>query len=111
MLSNFKDAIDRIDGNLIELWIKDLILAKTFSGLKFQRAILKKVAKYFNMPYRYSSKEDESKGIDGYIGDVPISIKPDTYKTKPNLTESLPKNIIFYSKKKNKIIVAFDFSF
>jgi hypothetical protein len=110
MISNLREAIDKIDDDLIEHWVKDLVLAKTFSGLKFQKAIMKKVAKHFNKPYRFSVKEEESRGIDGYIADIPISIKPDTYDIKRNLAESLPKNIVFYAKKKNKITITFDFT-
>jgi len=29
--------------------------------------------------------EEEAKGIDGYIGDIPISIKPQTYESKQML--------------------------
>jgi len=28
--------------------------------------------------YRLAEPDEESKGIDGYIGDIPVSIKPNT---------------------------------
>ncbi len=43
-LSDFKRVIDNITDEMIEQWVKDLVLVKTFIGLKFQEAILKKVA-------------------------------------------------------------------
>lgn len=43
-LSDFKRVIDNITDDMIELWVRDLVLVKTFIGLKFQEAILKKVA-------------------------------------------------------------------
>jgi len=60
--------------------------------------------------YRTATPEEESKGIDGYIGNEPVSIKPTTYKTK-NLQENIQAKIIFYEKpeKKNYIIVEYDF--
>jgi len=79
MVKNIKDAINKIDENMINEWVKDLVIVKTFLGLKFQEAILKKVAKIKGLDYRLSDNVAESKGIDGYIGDIPVSIKPDTY--------------------------------
>ncbi|MBI5360277.1 MAG: MjaI family restriction endonuclease [Planctomycetes bacterium] len=49
-------------------------------------------------PCRNGKPEDESRGIDGYIGDVPVSIKPETYKTKQALPEQIQVKIIYYAK-------------
>jgi hypothetical protein len=46
---------------------------------------------------------EESKGIDGYIGDIPVSIKPDTYKMKAELPENIGIEIIYYQKTKEGI--------
>lgn len=109
MIENLKKAIELINKHLIYQWVEDLVLNKTFSGLKFQEAILKKVAESKNTTYRLSSKEEESKGVDGYIDSTPISIKPITYKTKSQLSEIISVNIIFYDKKKDGIMIEFDF--
>lgn len=101
MVENFKVVIDQIDKEMISSWVKDLVIIKTFMGLKFQEAILSKVANIFNTTYRLSPPEDESKGIDGYIGDLPISIKPVTYKLKKSLDEKINIKIIYYEKVKN----------
>ena len=53
------------------------------------------------MPYRLASVTEEAQGIDGVIGDVPISIKPSTYKIKNALRETLKAKIIFYDKTKS----------
>jgi hypothetical protein len=42
MVDKLKDAIKKIDREMIEMWVKDLVLYKTFIGLRFQEAILKK---------------------------------------------------------------------
>ncbi len=34
-LSDFKRVIENITDEMIELWVKDLVLVKTFIGLKF----------------------------------------------------------------------------
>ena len=105
MLENLKDTMNKIDGKMVNEWVKDLVIVQTFIGLKFQEAILKKGAEIKGVEYRLSEKIDESKGIDGYIGDIPISIKPETYKIKKSLSEEIPAKIIYYKKVKNGIEV------
>lgn len=94
MIENLKKAIEFINKDLIHQWVEDLVLNKTFSGLKFQEAILKKVAESKNTTYSLSKKEEESKGIDGYIDSVPVSIKPATYKVKSRLPENILVDMI-----------------
>ncbi len=107
MIDNFREVIDKIDENMVRQWVRDLVIVKTFIGLRFQEAILKKIADMFNTEYRLSTPEEESKGIDGYIGNIPISLKPISYKQKDMLPEKIDVHIIFYEKQKDglKIIV------
>lgn len=109
MVESFKKSIELIDKKLISEWVEDLVLNKTFAGLNFQEAILKKVAESKKTTYRFSTKEEESKGIDGYIDTLPVSIKPITYKTQNHLVENISADMIFYDKKKDCIIIEFDF--
>ena len=109
MIETFKKSIELIDRNLIREWVEDLILNKTFAGLNFQEAILKKVAESKKTTYRFSTKLEESKGIDGYIDIIAVSIKPITYKTQNHLLETIEANMIFYDKKKDGFIIEFDF--
>lgn len=105
MIEELKGAINKIDKNMIREWVKDLVIDKTFIGLKFQEAILKRVAKMRKTSYRLSNPKEESKGIDGFIGDIPVSIKPITYKAKNMLNEKIEVKFIFYDKKKDGINV------
>lgn len=107
MVANLKDAINKIDENMVNEWVKDLVIVKTFLGLKFQEAILKKVSEIKGLDYRLSDNVAESKGIDGYIGNIPVSIKPDTYQIKKSLMEDIAVKIIYYKKVKNGIEVDF----
>ena len=109
MIEHFKKAIELVDRNLIHQWVEDLVLNKTFTGLKFQEAILKKVAEMKKTSYQMATKVEESKGIDGYIGETPVSIKPITYQSKLQLSENIEVSMIFYDKKKDGIVVEFDF--
>jgi len=108
MIENFKHVITKIDEEMIRAWVKDLVIVKTFVGLKFQEAILKRVAAQTGKSYRVSDPEEEAKGIDGYIGDNPVSIKPQTYASKQMLPESIGVQIIYYDKVKDGINIFFD---
>ncbi|HDQ15769.1 MAG TPA: MjaI family restriction endonuclease, partial [Bacteroidetes bacterium] len=43
MVNNLREAIKKIDKSMIKKWVEDLVLEKTFIGLRFQEAILKKI--------------------------------------------------------------------
>jgi len=105
MVKNLKESINKINKQMVRDWVEDLVIDKTFIGLKFQEAILKRVAKIIKKDYRLSNPQEESKGIDGFIGDIPVSIKPITYKTKNMLREQIEVKFIFYDKKKDGINV------
>lgn len=105
MVENFKEAINKVDREMVSKWVEDLVIIKTFVGLRFQEAILKKGAELKGTSYRLSLPEEESKGIDGHIGNDPISIKPETYKLKKENIEHLKAKIIFYEKTDDGIVV------
>lgn len=108
MLDHLKKAMNKIDRELVERWVKDLVIVKTFVGLRFQEAILKKIAQAKNVRYRLARPDEESRGVDGFIGDQPVSIKPDTYKSKAGLREKINARVIFYSKTKTGILIEFE---
>lgn len=108
MVNNLREAIKSVDRMMIQRWVEDLVLEKTFIGLRFQEAILKKVAAVKNAKYRLAKPEEESQGIDGFIGDVPVSIKPTTYRTKNALREEIKTKIIFYNKTKSGLEIDAD---
>ncbi len=108
MMNNLKEAIKSIDKSMIKKWVEDLVLEKTFIGLRFQEAILKKVASLRDANYRLAEPKEESQGIDGFIDDIPVSIKPLTYKTKDALREEIKVRIIFYNKTKSGLEIDAD---
>jgi hypothetical protein len=109
MINNFKEIIDIIDEELVQQWVKDLVLTKTYTGLRFQESILKRIASVKRTSYRLAKPEEESRGIDGFIGNIPVSIKPITYNTKDMLPENIQAKMIYYEKKKDGISIPFDF--
>ncbi len=109
MVENLKEAITKVDRELVRQWVEDLTIIKTFTGLRFQGAVLSKVAEIKGVTYRLANPTEESKGIDGLIGDKAVSIKPITYKMKSSLSEKIDVPIIYYDKKKDGISIEFDF--
>jgi len=105
MIENFEDASVKIDRTMVKSWVEDLILGKTFTGLKFQEAILKKLAEIKGCDYRLAEPYEESQGIDGFVDEEAYSIKPNTYNTLPNLQESIEAKIIYYEKKNDGSVV------
>lgn len=108
MLLKMKGAFNSIDKDMIEEWVKDLVYKKTFCGLKFQQAIISNIAKSLGKTWRLSNKEEESKGIDGYIGSTPVQVKSYTYKKEGRLSEVIEVPIIYYKKDKDGLTVEFD---
>jgi len=104
-LKELKNSLNKIDQTMVEQWVRDLVIVKTFAGLRFQEAILKKGAELKGTNYRLAESDEESKGIDGYIGDMPVSIKPDTYEMKAALPEHIAIKIVYYRKIDNGIEV------
>lgn len=104
MIENFNAAVEKIDRSMVKSWVEDLILAKTFAGLRFQEAILKKLAEVKGCDYRLAEPHEESQGIDGFVGEEAYSIKPSTYDAIPILAESIEVKIIFYEKKKDGVV-------
>jgi len=109
MVQKLASAITVIDKPLVRRWVEDLILTKTFAGFCFQESILKAIAEKRWVKYRRSTPEEESRFIDGYIGDIPVSIKPITYKTKSMLHENIDVKLIYYEKLKDGIRVEYNF--
>lgn len=104
---NLKDAIVLIDKDMVKQWVEDLIVIKTYNGLYFQQAILERLATILGTTYRLATAEEESKGIDGYVGDTAYSVKPDTYKSTNarSISDNVNVKMIYYTKKKTGITV------
>ncbi len=99
-IENLRDAIQLIDRDMVQKWVEDLIINKTFNGMYVQKAILASLAALKDTDYRLATPEEEAKGIDGYVGDVAYSVKPDTYKTMNRLSETIDVKMIYYTKTK-----------
>ncbi|MCE2440709.1 MAG: MjaI family restriction endonuclease [Candidatus Latescibacteria bacterium] len=105
MLENIQATFPAIGRELVKRWVEDLVLVKTFAGLRFQEAILKRLAELKGCDYRLAHPYEEAQGIDGFVGDQPFSIKPISFKSKPSLADSIQITIIYYDKKRDGITI------
>lgn len=105
---NMKSAIPLIDKELVKKWVEDLVINKTFYGLYVQDVILSAISNKIGKSYRRASPDEESKGIDGYVGDKAYSIKPYSYKCKNMIHDRIDVIIIYYTKTKNELVIEFD---
>ncbi len=99
-IEHLKKAIQLIDRPMIEAWVRDLVISKTFDGMYVQKAILAELSIREGQPYRLATAQEEAKGIDGFVGDTAYSIKPSTYKTMDRLPEQIQAKMVFYQKVK-----------
>ncbi|MGM0452495.1 MAG: MjaI family restriction endonuclease [Thermodesulfobacteriota bacterium] len=108
MIEKMRRAMADIDRKMVRRWIEELVLTKTYVGLRFQKSILKKMAEEKDLPYRPADPSEESKGIDGYIGTDAVSIKPVTFLDQPLLQDEIPAEVIFYEKVRGGINVYYN---
>jgi hypothetical protein len=99
-IENLKTAIKLIDRDMIRSWVEDLVITKTYNGLYVQEAILSAIAELKGEEFRLAAPAEESKGIDGFVGDTAYSVKPDTYKTMSRLSEQIDYKMVYYTKTK-----------
>jgi len=57
---NLANQNEKIDRDMVHLWVKDLVINKTFMGLRLQDAILKRLAREFGVGYRQATPKEES---------------------------------------------------
>lgn len=99
MIEKMKEAMDLINEKMIREWVEDLVITKTAEGLIIQEIILRTLAESAGYKWRLATPEEESKNIDGFIGSIPVSIKPITYESKkPTVREKIDVEMIFYKK-------------
>ena len=93
----YKDAIHEIDRSMIRRWVEDLVIYKSFKGLKFQALIIRKVAERCKMEHRMATSSEESAGIDGFIGNVPVQVKRRNGEPHHILMDALPPSRVLLS--------------
>ena len=98
-LKDVAETFEKIDEDIVRIWVEDLVIDKSFWGLKIQEAIILRLAEMTKKKCRLANKQEESGGIDGFVGDLPIQIKPSSYKSASNV-----KNEKFRQKQQQELI-------
>ena len=99
-INNYKEAIEKIDDKMVRDWVEDLVVNKTYIGLSVQNAVLECIASKKGEEFVPAKPKDESKGIDGYVGNTAYSVKPDTYKVTHarSISENVDVKMVYYTK-------------
>lgn len=108
MVEKMREAFEQIDEEMTRRYIRDLVLFKTYEGFDIQEAILRKLGDKFEEDVRRANASEESRGIDGYIGDQAVQIKPITHKD--NLQESFDAPVVYYDENKSNKAMTVDIS-
>ncbi len=101
MVVKMREAAGETDRDMVHRWVKDLVLYKTHTGLgRNEEAIFRKLSEEYSLSYTKSTSEEESQGIDGYLGGQPVSVKPITYQQKSRLREDIDVPTVYYEEYK-----------
>lgn len=109
-VQKFRKALESLKKEDCTRYANDLLINKTFEGLAIQEAILDAIAAENGTVHsKHVLAEDEQVGIDGYIGDLPVSIKPESYKQSLS-KDTIEAPIVFYKKaeRKHKIVIQYN---
>ncbi|ELZ47235.1 hypothetical protein C463_02923 [Halorubrum californiense DSM 19288] len=108
MVEKMRQAFEQIDEEMTHDFLRDLVLFKTYEGFDIQEAVLRKLGELYDEDATRATAADESKGIDGYIGEQPVQIKPTTYPD--DLQEGIDVPIVTYDENKSNKAMRVDAS-
>ena len=108
MVKKMKEAFDQVDKDMTHNYLRDLVLFKTYEGFDIQETILRKLRDMYDAEIERATPNDESRGIDGYVGEQAVSIKPETYPD--NLREEIDAPIVYYDENKTNKAMTVDIS-
>jgi len=89
----------------VNFFIEELVINQSYRGLKIQEVILIKMSDILKQHYRWGTDKEDSSGIDGFVGDIPISIKPSSSHEKKKA--GVKRINYFINKKQNTLSFTF----
>lgn len=98
MIQTHQEKIKQIDRDMVERWIKELVLSKTPEGLVKEKKAIEYLADEHDMKIADSTPSEESKGIDGYLDGQEVSVKSAKYQGsgRREAIEKLDHPMIWY---------------
>jgi hypothetical protein len=108
--SKLKEMVDKMELGDIDLdmcndYIKEVVFNKTHFGMGGESTAIIVTAEHFNLPYRFSNAIEESQGIDGFIGEYPVQVKPadSNYKAHVRNHADVDKTLVIRYEKKKQV--------
>lgn len=99
---------DEILNNYLDNWFYNFVIVSNFYGFAYHKICIEAVAKEKGLPYKISTSEQESKNIDAFIGTIPYSVKPLSWKHHSKMTgikvDSEIRMIYYYFENKDLVI-------
>lgn len=93
---------------LAEQYISDLVINKTHYGMSGEYYAVVAAAAHFGQSYRFSTAEEETQGIDAWIGATPVQVKPHDSVAKHHVRNNADVNktmVITYEAKKDRCYI------
>lgn len=93
---------------IAEDYILDLVINKTHYGMSGEFHAVVAAANYFNLPYKFSTAEEETHGIDAWLGKFPVQVKPHDSVAKHHVRNVANMNktlVITYESKKDRCFI------
>ena len=59
---------------------KSLVIDRTYYGFAIQEALFVFLSKEYQLEYEESSDKEDSRQVDGYLDEIPFSVKPSTFR-------------------------------
>ena len=108
--TKLKEMVDKmnlgdIDLDMCKDYVEEVVFNKTHFGMGGESTAIVVAAEHFDMPYRFSNAQEESQGIDGFIGDYPVQVKPadSNYKAHVHNHADVDKTLVIRYEKKKQV--------
>jgi hypothetical protein len=86
---------------LIAIWVEALIIEKTYNGMMAQVQVLSHLAQHNSMKITRATSSEDSQGIDGYIGNTSVNVKPASY----NPIRIAADQVVYYKTVSGKLVI------
>lgn len=83
-------------------YVKEMVYNKTHMGMAGEEMAIEVVANYLKRSYRFSTKEEEARGIDGWIENIPVQVKPNDSPKIPHIPNGVDTQKVLFITYENK---------
>ncbi|WP_440769352.1 MjaI family restriction endonuclease [Natronorubrum sp. DTA28] len=98
MVENMREAVDLITYGMVEQWVEDLILYKSYMGFDAREVIIPKLGNELQVGSRLANPEEMAEGISGYLGEQPIALRSAKHDEGPAMYNETDVPVIYYEE-------------